>query len=94
MLSLQFIYGIKKAQGAASLPQPGVLSPGSAAGWQRPARDILRMQIRIFTVPVGSPSGAEEELNGFLACHKVLNIDRQFYQNDAGGAGSFRVAPL
>ncbi len=43
-------------------------------------------------MPVGSPSGAEEELNGFLACHKVLNIERQFYQNGAGGVWTFCVS--
>ena len=43
-------------------------------------------------MPLGSSSGAEEELNGFLACHKVLNIERQFYQNGAGGVWTFCVS--
>ena len=35
------------------------------------------MALRFFTVPVSDSAVSEAELNGFLACHKILSIDRQ-----------------
>ena len=35
------------------------------------------MALRFFTVPVSDSTVSEAELNGFLACHKILSIDRQ-----------------
>ena len=31
---------------------------------------------RVFTLPVCDPGAAETELNGFLASHRVLSVDR------------------
>ena len=35
------------------------------------------MGLRFFTFPLRNGEDAERELNGFLASHKVLSIDRQ-----------------
>ena len=35
------------------------------------------MGLRFFNVPVRDSEVAAQELNGFLASHKVLSIDRQ-----------------
>jgi hypothetical protein len=37
--------------------------------------DIM-MAYRVFTLPVHNPGAAETELNGFLASHRVLSVDR------------------
>ncbi len=34
------------------------------------------MGLRFFVIPVRDPSAFEQELNGFLARHKVVSIDR------------------
>ena len=36
------------------------------------------MAYRVFTLPVRDPGAAETELNGFLASHRVLSVDRRF----------------
>jgi hypothetical protein len=38
--------------------------------------DIM-MTYRVFTLPVHDPGAAESELNGFLASHRVLSVDRR-----------------
>ncbi|MEZ6127575.1 MAG: HRDC domain-containing protein [Planctomycetaceae bacterium] len=38
------------------------------------------MGLRFFTVPVRDSENQERELNGFLASHKILSIDRQFVE--------------
>ena len=35
------------------------------------------MALRFFVVPVHDSSAFEQELNGFLASHKVVSIDRR-----------------
>lgn len=44
------------------------------------------MALRFFVVPVHDPGAFEQELNGFLASHKVVSIDRQLIDQ---GANSF-----
>jgi hypothetical protein len=39
--------------------------------------DII-MIYRVFTLPVHDPGAAETALNGFLASHRVLSVDRRF----------------
>ncbi len=39
------------------------------------------MKMKFFAVPAHAPEGAEEELNRFLAGHRVLEIDRQVVQD-------------
>jgi hypothetical protein len=41
------------------------------------ARGSNRMALRFFVVPVHDLGIFEQELNGFLASHKVVSIDRQ-----------------
>jgi hypothetical protein len=36
------------------------------------------MAYRVFTLPVHDPGAGETELNGFLASHRVLSVDRRF----------------
>ena len=38
------------------------------------------MAYRVFTLPVHDPGAAETDLNGFLASHRVLSIDRRFVE--------------
>jgi len=38
------------------------------------------MAYRVFTLPVHDPGAAETELNGFLASHRVLSVDRRFVE--------------
>ena len=44
------------------------------------------MALRFFVVPVSDSSAFEQDLNGFLASHKVVSIDRQLIDQ---GANSF-----
>ena len=44
------------------------------------------MPLRFFAVPVHDSSGFEQELNGFLAQHKVVSIDRHLIDQ---GVNSF-----
>jgi hypothetical protein len=39
--------------------------------------DIM-MAYRVFTLPVRDPEAAATQLNGFLASHRVLSVDRRF----------------
>jgi superfamily II DNA helicase RecQ len=45
-------------------------------------------------VPVGDTGSALEELNAFLAGHRVLDVQQQFYQNDRGAGWSFCIRYL
>ena len=40
------------------------------------------MAYRVFTLPVRDTGAAERELNGFLASHRVLSVDRRFVEED------------
>ena len=40
------------------------------------ARGSNRMALRFFVIPVHDSGAFEQELNGFLASHKVVSIDR------------------
>jgi superfamily II DNA helicase RecQ len=44
------------------------------------------MAYRFFTVPIQDGGDATAELNGFLACHRVLAVDRRWVEQ---GAASF-----
>ena len=44
------------------------------------------MGLRFFAVPVRDSSAFEQELNGFLAAHKVVSMDRHLIDQ---GANSF-----
>ncbi len=51
------------------------------------------MQHRVFSAPVGDPSGCDE-LNRFLAGHRVLSVQREFVQHGSGSFWSFCVEYL
>jgi len=57
-------------------------------------RKFLKMQIRVFTVPITDSGEMLAELNRFLAAANVLEIDQHFYQNDKGAYWSFCVRYL
>jgi hypothetical protein len=40
----------------------------------------ITMAYRVFTLPVHNRGAAETELNGFLASHRVLSVDRRFVE--------------
>ncbi len=44
------------------------------------------MQLRFFTIPVHDSGDAAEELNRFLAGHRITAIDRSFVQDGANSA--------
>jgi hypothetical protein len=39
------------------------------------------MRLKHFTIPALDSTSGEEDLNRFLAAHRILNIERQFIQN-------------
>jgi superfamily II DNA helicase RecQ len=47
------------------------------------------MQLRFFTIPIHAGEDAADELNRFLAGHRILAVERQFNQN--GGASAWAV---
>lgn len=51
------------------------------------------MQFRIFTVSVGDPAGCDE-INRFLAGHRVLTVQREFVQNGRESCWAFCVEYL
>lgn len=52
------------------------------------------MQIAIFNIPITDTGSQQTELNRFLACHKVLEVEQRFFQNEKGGYWSFCVRYL
>jgi len=52
------------------------------------------MRINIFTIPIGSHPGLLDEMNRFMATHKVLQIDHHFFQNNSGGYWTFCIRYL
>ena len=38
--------------------------------------EVNRMALRFFAIPVNDAASFETELNGFLAQHKVVSVDR------------------
>jgi len=51
------------------------------------------MQFRVFSVSVGDPSGCDD-LNRFLAGHRVLTVQREFIQNGRESGWAFCVEYL
>ena len=51
------------------------------------------MRFRIFTVPIGDPESCQD-LNGFLAGHRVLSVQRELVQNGGGSCWAFCVEYL
>ncbi len=49
------------------------------------------MAYRVFTLPVHDPGAAETELNGFLASHRVLSVDRRFVEEGERSFWTFCV---
>jgi hypothetical protein len=49
------------------------------------------MAYRLFTLPINDPGEAENELNGFLATHRVLSVDRRFVEEGERSFWSFCV---
>ncbi len=50
------------------------------------------MQLRFFTIPVHYGDEIAEELNRFLAGHRILAVDRSFVQDGANSAWSLCVS--
>jgi len=46
------------------------------------------MAYRVFTLAVRDPGVAETELNGFLASHRVLSVDRRFVEDGGSDTGT------
>lgn len=49
------------------------------------------MKLRFFTIPVHGGDEAAEELNRFLASHRVVTVDREFVANGSNSAWSVCV---
>lgn len=49
------------------------------------------MKYRFFTIPVREPAAAQEDLNRFLAAHRVAGIDKQFVADGPNSLWSFVV---
>ena len=52
------------------------------------------MLIRVFNIPIGDTGEMQTELNRFLSCNRVLEIEQHFYQNEKGAYWSFCVRYL
>jgi superfamily II DNA helicase RecQ len=52
------------------------------------------MQMRFFSIPLHDGEQAAEELNGFLAAHKVLSVERHFVQDGANSSWAVCVSYL
>jgi len=52
------------------------------------------MQIKLFQIPLIDDGTAQAEINRFLAGHKVLEVEQQFFQNEKGACWSFCVRYL
>ncbi len=69
---------------------------GKVFNLYRVAGDFIfeKMQIKIFTIPIGDTGEMQVEMNRFLAANRVLEIEQYFYQNDKGAFWSFCVRYL
>ena len=52
---------------------------------------LTSVPYRFFLIPVRQSGPAEEELNGFLRSHRVLNVDRQWVDEGSESFWSFCV---
>lgn len=55
---------------------------------------FLKMQIRIFNIPITDNGEMQAEMNRFLSASRVLGIEQRFYQNDKSAFWSFCVRYL
>ena len=49
------------------------------------------MPHKFFVIPVFEPTAAEQELNGFLGCHKVLSIERRLIELGTNSAWAIAI---
>ena len=49
------------------------------------------MQIRVFTIPCTDTGALQAEMNAFLSGHKILEVEKKFFQNENGGTWTFCV---
>ena len=42
----------------------------------RPKKTHVKMQIKIFSIPIGSSEAATEEMNHFLRANKIIDIKK------------------
>lgn len=52
------------------------------------------MHMQFFTIPIGDARGATEELNTFLATHRIVHTERQFVADGANSVWSICVSYL
>ena len=50
------------------------------------------MAYKLFNIPIQNSESAEEELNGFLRSHTVLDVDRRWVDQGRTSFWSFRPA--
>jgi superfamily II DNA helicase RecQ len=50
------------------------------------------MKLQFFTIPVSDPTAAMDELNAFLAVHRVVTVERQFVADGANSLWSVCVS--
>jgi len=50
------------------------------------------MQIQLFSIPISDNGAAQQELNRFLAAHKILKIEQNFYSTNSGALWCFCVS--
>lgn len=53
--------------------------------------EIIVMQIKLFTIPIGDNGGALEEMNRFLRGNKILEVQNQLISNENGASWCFCV---
>ena len=50
------------------------------------------MKLRFFTIPVHDPQAVTDEMNAFLAGHRVVTVERQFVANGTNNLWSVCVS--
>ena len=49
------------------------------------------MQIKLFAIPASDDGRLQDDLNNFLANHKILEVEQKFFDNEKGGYWSFCI---
>ena len=48
------------------------------------------MRYKSFIIPVFDPASAEEALNGFLASHRIVSVEKQWHDSEQNPAWCFK----
>jgi hypothetical protein len=61
---------------------------------EKPTNPPIRMQLKLFVLPIKNLEAAEAEMNGFLRGHRVLAVKKEFVADGENSFWSFCVEYL